>query len=127
MLNRVESKVMDYIYEKAKSGGGGQIAVTTKELLTALLPFKLEITAKELDVILSNLVLDDYIDTKKAEKDGRPYYIVGLTIRGAAFDRERNAAQKARIQSVLWRLFLTAAGVVAGWVLLQFLNGNWKF
>lgn len=114
MLNRVEVKVMGYIFDKCK--GESKVLLTPKELLSSLMP-KIEITAKQLEVIMSNLVLDDYIESEKGEKDGRVYYVVSLTMRGAAFDRERQSLKKSRVQSVLWKVALTVGGVVLAFVL----------
>ena len=120
MLNKVESKVMDYIFEKCK--GEKKVLLTPKELLNSLMP-KIEITAKELDIVMSNIVLDDYIESNKGEKDGRPYFVVGLTIKGAAYDRERQAIRTARLRSLGWRLLLAAAAGVVTWGIIHILNG----
>lgn len=111
--------MMDYIYEKCS--GRGEVLLTPKELLSFLMP-KIEITAKELDIMMGNLVLDDYIESKKGTKDGKPYYIVCLTIKGAAYDRERKALKMARHQSIVWKLALTVGGAVLGWVILKVLG-----
>lgn len=114
MLNKTETKVMSYIFMKCK--GESQVLLTPKELLTALMP-KVEITAKQLDVIMSNLVLDDYIEMEKGDKEGKVYFVVSLTMRGAAFDRERQSQKKTRVQSVLWKVALTVGGAVLAFLL----------
>ena len=114
MLNKTETKVMSYIFTKCK--GESRVLLTPKELLSALMP-KVEITAKQLDVIMSNLVLDDYIEMEKGEKDGKVYFVVSLTMRGAAFDRERQSQKKTRVQSVLWKVALTVGGAVLAFIL----------
>ena len=122
MLNKVESKVMDYIYEKCK--GEKKVLLTPKELLNSLLP-KIEITAKELDIIIDNLVLDDYIESEKGEKEGRSYFLVALTMKGAAFDRERKANRSAEIRAVAWKLLLAVAGAIVAWFVARLLSG-WR-
>ncbi len=119
MLNKTETKVMSYIFTKCK--GEGKVLLTPKELLTSLMP-KIEITAKQLDVIMSNLVLDDYIEMEKGDKDGKVYFVVSLTMRGAAFDRERQSQKKSRLQSVLWKVALTVGGAVLAFLIGLMLN-----
>jgi len=114
MLNKTESCVMSYIFEKCKGENKG--IFTPKELLAALMP-KYEITAKQLDVVMSNLALDDYIECEKKDKDGKLYFLVSLTMRGAAFDRERQSQKKQMIKSIMWKLALTVGGAVVAFIL----------
>lgn len=123
MLNRVESKVMGYIFDKCK--GESKVLLTPKELLASLMP-KIEITAKQLDVIMKNLVLDDYIESEKGEKDGKVYFVVSLTMRGAAFDRERQAQKKTRVQSFLWKVALAVVGAVVAIIVTRIIGHFWK-
>ena len=76
MLNKVEAKTMDYIYEKCKEKKS--ILTTPKELLVALMP-KMELTAKEMDAVMKNLVLDEYIELVNGNKSGNKVYIVAHT------------------------------------------------
>lgn len=122
MLNRVETKVMGYIFDKCK--GESKVLLTPKELLASLMP-KTEITAKQLDVIMKNLVLDDYIESEKGEKDGKVYFIVSLTMRGAAFDRERQSQKKARVQSFLWKVALAVVGAVVAIIVTRIISSIW--
>jgi len=114
MLNKTESCVMSYIFEKCKGENKG--IFTPKELLAALMP-KYEITAKQLDVVMSNLALDDYIECEKKNKDGKLYFLVSLTMRAAAFDRERQSQKKQMIKSIMWKLALTVGGAVVAFIL----------
>ncbi len=114
MLNKTESCVMSYIFEKCKGENKG--IFTPKELLAALMP-KYEITAKQLDVVMSNLALDDYIECEKKDKDGKLYFLVSLTMRGAAFDRERQSQKKQMMKSIMWKLALTVGGAVVAFIL----------
>jgi hypothetical protein len=119
MLNKVESRVMDYIFAQCRDGRTSLL--TPKQLLNYLMP-KIEITAKELDVIMGNLALDDYIDSEKGVKEGHAYYIVGLTIKGAAYDRERQSKRAAQRNSILWKLGLTVGGAILSWAILKILG-----
>lgn len=114
MLNKTEARVMSYIFEKCKGENKG--IFTPKELLAALMP-KYEITAKQLDVVMSNLALDDYIECEKKNKDGKIYFLVSMTMRGAAFDRERQSQKRQRLQSLMWKLGLTVGGAILAFIL----------
>ena len=116
MLNKTEAHVMSYIFEKCKGENKG--IFTPKELLSALMP-KYELTARQLDVIMSNLGLDDYIECEKKDKDGKVYFLVSLTMRGAAFDRERQSQKRQMMKSVLWKLALTVGGVIVTLILTK--------
>ena len=119
MLNKTETCVMSYIFEKCKGENKG--IFTPKELLSALMP-RHEITARQLDVVMSNLALDDYIEYEKKDKDGKIYFLVSLTMRGAAFDRERQSQKRQMIKSIMWKLALTAGGAVGAFILGILLN-----
>ncbi len=119
MLNKTESCVMSYIFEKCKGENKG--IFTPKELLACLLP-KIEITAKQLDVVMSNLALDDYIECEKKDKEGKIYFLVSLTMRGAAFDRERQSQKRQMMKSLMWKLALTVGGAVLAFVIGILLN-----
>ena len=122
MLNKVESKTMNYIYEKCKDKKS--ILITPKELLVALMP-KMELTAKEMDAVMKNLVLDEYIELVDGNKSGNKVYIVALTIKGAAYDRERHAAKMMRLKSLGWKVLLTVVGVVLATILTRILRRGW--
>ncbi len=110
---------MSYIFEKCKGENKG--IFTPKELLTALMP-QFEITAKQLDVVMSNLALDDYIECEKKDKDGKVYFLVSLTMRGAAFDRERQSQKSQMMRSVMWKLVLSVGGAILAFALGLLLN-----
>ncbi|MDR1917450.1 MAG: hypothetical protein LBQ05_00500 [Christensenellaceae bacterium] len=114
MLNKVESKVMNYIFEKCKDKKS--VLITPKELLLALMP-KTELTAKELDALMKNLMLDEYIEFESGDKSGVKVYIIALTMKGAGYDRERQAAKMTRLKSLGWKVLLTVVGVVLAWLI----------
>jgi hypothetical protein len=118
MLNKVESKVMNHIFEKCKDKKS--VLITPKELLLILMP-KIELTAKELDAVLKNLVLDEYIEMETGDNNGTKVYIIALTIKGAAYDRERHSAKMTRLKSLGWKILLTIVGfALAGLLTLIF-------
>jgi len=88
---------------------------------------KYEITRKQLETHMKNIVLDGYVDysfadkTKSvAERDGA--YVVTLTTRGEAYQRERDEKVKRMWQSVAWKIFLTTIGVIFGIALTKLLG-----
>ena len=119
MLNKTETCVMSYIFEKCKGENKG--IFTPKELLSALMP-RYELTARQLDVVMTNLGLDDHIECEKKDKDGKVYFLVSLTMRGAAFDRERQSQKRQKMKSIMWKLALSAIGAVAAFVIGILLN-----
>jgi hypothetical protein len=110
---------MNLVYERCKDKKS--VLITPKEILNGLMP-KIEITAKELDLILNNLVLDDYIECETGDKSGAKVYIVALTVKGAAYDRERQSAKILRLRSIGWKVLLTVVGAVLAWILGKILK-----
>jgi len=107
MLSRMEAKIMDYLFERCR--GKKSVLVTPKEILHALMP-KYEITAKQLDGILKNLVIDGYLELTSSDKKGQPVYVVALKDRGAAYEREKAERRKRLVRSVGWKVLLTLIG-----------------
>ena len=76
---------------------------------------RFEITKKQLESRMKNLVLDGYIDySNTADKGGNNMYVVTLTTRGEAFRREQDERVKNRLKQIGWRVILTIIGVVVG-------------
>jgi len=62
---------------------------------------------------MKNLVLDGYLDYSSTnDKDGNVKYVVTLTTRGEAFQRERDDVVRRRWRSIGWKVLLTLIGVV---------------
>jgi len=114
MLNRVERKVMDYLFEKCD--GSKPVLITPKEILQTLLP-KHELTVKQLDAMLANLVLDKYIDLAHSDHKGQLTYVISLKIRGEAWKRERAEIRRKLLFSVAWKIGLTLLAFPITWLL----------
>ena len=122
MLNKIEAKIMDYIFEKCR--GKKSVLITPKELLSQLMQKKIELTAKQLDAHMKNLSLDSYIDFQKSDNKGHPVYVVSLKLKGEAYEREKEERHKKRIRSVGWKVLLAVIGasitititVLWGWI-----------
>jgi len=114
MLNRVEAKIMDYLFLKAR--GKKTVLLTPKEILHSILP-KHELTAKQLEVAMKNIALDGYIDMYHSDKKGSLVYVVTLKQRGEAYQREKDERRNKKIRSIGWKLMLTVLGVAVAWIL----------
>ena len=73
---------------------------------------RFEITKKQLEVHMKNLVLDGYVDYSMSnDKGGKFMYVVTLTTRGEAFQRERDERVKRRWSSLGWKVLLTLVSI----------------
>ncbi|MCL2228243.1 MAG: hypothetical protein FWC00_00260 [Firmicutes bacterium] len=116
MLNRIETRIMDYIFSRCR--GKRTVLLPPKDILDGIavdsrgnVITKFEITKKQLEVHMKNIVLDGYVDfSKTADKDGAESFVVTLTTRGEAFRRERSDIVRTRWRSIGWKIFLTLIG-----------------
>jgi len=82
-----------------------------------------EITGKQLETHMKNLVLDGYLDySASGDKEGNMQYVVTLTTRGEAFRREHDDRIKRRWQSIGWKVLLTTIGVIFGFAITRLLQ-----
>jgi len=109
MLNRVEAKIMDYLFDKCR--GKKTVLMSPKEILQSLLP-KIELTAKQLDTHMKNLALDGYIEVFNSDKNGVAMYVVTLKLKGEGFLRERAEIRNRRLRSIGWKIMLSILGFV---------------
>jgi len=107
MLNRIETKIMDYLFDKV--AGKKTVLITPKEVLHFLMP-KYELTAKQLDGHMKNLTLDGYVDVFNSDNKGQLVYVVSLKLRGEAWKRERREINQKRMRSIGWKVMLTLLG-----------------
>ena len=112
MLSRVEHKIMEHLFEQCR--GKRTVLIDPETVLTTIATRpRFEITKKQLDIHMKNLVLDGYIDYNQSEtKDGVAKYIVTLTTRGEAFQRERDEKVKSRLQDLGWKIVLTIVACI---------------
>jgi len=104
MLSRLETKVMEYVFAKCR--GKRTVLISAQEILDHIAP-KYEITKKQLENHMKNLVFDGYADYQLSDDKGVIVYVVTLTTRGEAFQRERDERVKRRWQSLGWKVLLT--------------------
>jgi hypothetical protein len=119
MLKKIETRVMDYVYWRCD--GKKSVLLTPKEILTNLAP-KFEITVKELELILRNLSLDDYLEVESGDKNGMKVYIVALRSKGIAYPREKQQIRAARVNSITWKVILTVGGSILAFIVARLLN-----
>jgi len=121
MLNRIETKVMDYLFSRCR--GKRTVLISPQEILDGISP-KYEITKKQLESHMKNIVLDGYADYSHSDdKEGSLVYVITLTTRGEAFQRERDERIKRRWQSMGWKVLLTVIAFVVSYTLWH-LVGN---
>ena len=113
MLSRVETKIMDYVFEKCR--GKKTVLISPKEILQSLLP-KHEITAKQLDSYLKNLALDGYLEALPSDNKGHMIYVMKLKNRGEAYQREKDEIRTKRLRSVGWKVMLAVIGAGVAFV-----------
>ena len=95
---------MDYIFGRCR--GKRTMLIPPKDILDSIAP-KFEITKKQLETHMKNLVLDGYIDYQRSEDKDTYVYVVTLTTRGEAFQRERNDRIRRAWYSIGWKVLLT--------------------
>ena len=104
MLNRTENRIMWYLFTRCR--GKRTVLIAPQEILDDISP-KFEITKKQLETHMKNLVLDGYLDFSNSDNKGSLFYVVTLTTRGEAFQRERDERIGRRWRSIGWKVLLT--------------------
>ena len=122
MLNKVEHKIMNYIFTKCK--GKKSVLMEPKAILDEVAAGgpKYELTSKQLEVAIKNLMLDGYIDVYHSDNKGKLNYVINLTQKGEAYQRELDDAKTKRLHSLGWKVILTVVGVVVGWILVRIIG-----
>ena len=91
MLSRNEKKAMDYIFEKCIDKQS--TLISPKEIIDSLAP-KITIAEEDVDKIINNLMLDNYIDVVNSDKNGELIYCVSLETKGEGYLREKQQRKK---------------------------------
>jgi hypothetical protein len=125
MLNRIETRIMDYLFTLCR--GKRTVLIAPEEILKNIARLddtdrrpirRFEITKKQLEIHMKNLVLDGYLDFSDTnDKAEHTLYVVTLTTRGEAFRREREERIKRRIASIAWKVLLSALAFAVSYVL----------
>jgi len=109
MLNRIERKVMDLLYERCV--GKKSVLLAPSDIQGYLAP-KDELTFKQIEIVVKHLMVDGYVDVYHSDNKGTVNYVVSLKTRGEAYEREKKDAKDRRIRSIGWKVFLSIIGAV---------------
>jgi len=120
MLSRVEQRVMDYFFEL---GMGKKSALVSPEEIQKYLAPKHELTFKQIEIAVKNLMVDGYLDVYHSDNKGTLNYVISLKTRGEGYKREREDAKAKRIRSIGWKIFLTVMGVILAGILTRIIWG----
>ena len=121
MLNKTEHKVMGYIFERCK--GKKTELMTPQQILEEVGKHgeRYELTAKQLEIKIKNIMLDGYIEVFHSDNKGVLNYVIKLTTKGEAYQREIDEIRKKRIHSIGWKVLLSAIGVgvvlILSWII----------
>ena len=115
MLNGIETRIMEYLFTRCR--GKRTVLIPHDDILKNIAMGKngrvlthYEITRKQLDTYMKSLILEGYVDYSLTnDKNGNMLYVVTLTTRGEAFQRERDDKIKRRWREVGWRILLAVA------------------
>lgn len=116
MLNGKEKYVMKYLYTKCT--GQKSNLVSPRDVITYVSD-KFVMYPSELDVIMTNLCYDNYIDLVRSDKKGEPIFCISLKLKGEGFIRELKNNKRN------WYFLITRTLMLA---MLSFLFGlllNW--
>ena len=87
MLSKNEKIVMQYLYTKCI--GKGTALLSGMDISTALYP-SIDLNINEIDEIIKNLVLENYISVVNSDKNGREIYCITLNAKGKSFTASGN-------------------------------------
>lgn len=113
MLSRRENKIMKIIYDKCSQKG--TCLVSCDELINSIYPT--EINEKEIQEILENLVLEEYISLIITEKNKKKTFCISLKERGEAFLREKQNKKKSWVVAITRTIILACISFVVGIIL----------
>jgi hypothetical protein len=114
LLNGIEKAVMLLLYEKCVNKES--VLISPTQLIISLLP-KYEVTEKELDKIMNNLILDGYIDVINSDNKGNPIYCVSLKMKGISFQRDLINHKKNNQYTILKTIVLAAISTMVAIIL----------
>ena len=114
MLNRLETRIMAYLFMRCR--GKRTVLINPQEIIDGIAP-KFEITRKQLELHMKNIVFDGYLDYSHSDNKGNLVYVVTLTTRGEAFQRERDERVKRRWHSLGWKVLLAVVAFAVSYTL----------
>lgn len=114
MLNKQENKVMEFVYEKCQKKG--TCLLSTNDIISAMYPL-LNLTEAELNEILNNLVLENYITLINSDKKGIVVYCITLTSKGEAFQRDKIDQKKSLGKRLMLTIIFACISFIVGLIL----------
>jgi hypothetical protein len=112
---------MDYIFGKCT--GKSSALLSPSEIQEHLAP-RDELTFKQIELTVKNLMVDGFIDVYHSDNKGVTNYVISLKTRGEAYEREKKDARDKRIRAIGWRIFLAILGSVAVFIFWQIIGNN---
>ena len=105
---------MEYIF--VRCSGKSTTLVSAQEILDNIAP-KFELTGKQLENYMKNLVVDGYLQYNQSDNKGQLMYVIKLEPRGEAFRRERDERIRKRWYSLGWKVLLTVVAFAVAYTL----------
>ena len=126
-MNKIETRIMLHLFKHCK--GKKSILISPADIQRGIAdcrhPAKYELTKKQLDVRMKNLVLDGYIDfSETQDKNNNSTYVVTLTTRGEAFQREREQIKMKAVKSLGWKILLTIVACIVTSIFWSIFGGK---
>ena len=118
MLNKIDKKVMHYIYNKSYAKGTSLIS--PQELLSSL---SIVISPTQLNETLNNLQLDGYIEYVISNTKGKQVYCFTLKQKGEAFLREEENYRKTNTKLIIRTILLAVLSFAVGFILKMIFKG----
>ena len=114
MLNRKEKMVMHFIFDKCKNKSS--VLISPEEISNHLYS-KFEVGKVEIDEIINNLVLDNYITVILSDKKGQLIYCISLDKNGESFLRDQENKKKTTINLIIRTVALAVLSFAVGLIL----------
>jgi len=121
MLNKIERRTMDLFFEKCI---GKKSALFSPEDIQGYLAPQDELTFKQIEIAVKNLMVDGYIDVFHSDNKGTLNYVVSLKTRGEGYRREKQDARVRRIRSIGWKIALAGIGFLVSFILWKVVGGR---
>jgi len=120
---------MDFVFTRCR--GKRTVLLPPQEILDNIrvakrgnVKSKYDITEKQLEGCMKNLVLDGYVDYSLTDNKGTVMYVVTLTTRGEAFRREREDRIRRRLKDIGWKILLTVVAFGVSYALWSIVGRN---
>lgn len=114
MLSKKEKCIMNSIYNKCEKKGS--CLISALDIANDVFP-KFDLTEIEVNQILENLVLDNYINVINSEKKGRTLFCITLCKKGESFKREIKNQRNTLMFKLGTTIILAVLSFVIGVVL----------